>query len=186
MTCHGDRVVEAEGPAFVFVAVDQTAEYRSSCRQARDPLRPGAVPGHPGTLRGHRRRRGPWAGCVTTTGRTTWPTSTGGRVLRYPKFPELRAGARRQRRRERFRTLKENLLWVRFATIEELRLALLVQADIQRTVDAGEIRLSKPRPGATRPRRAGRGSVEANTVTPLSKNPGAVHGTPAPTRPSAG
>ena len=33
----------------------------------------------------------------------------------------------------------------------------------QRTVDAGEIRLSKPRPGATRPRRAGRGSVEANT-----------------------
>ena len=79
---------------------------------------------------------------------------------------------------ERFiRTLKENLLWVRsFATIEDLRLALArVQADIQRTVDAGEIRLSKPRPGATRPRRAGRGSVEANTVKPLSKNPGAVH-----------
>ena len=50
-----------------------------------------------------------------------------------------------------------------------------VQADIQRTVDAGEIRLSKPRPGATRPRRAGRGSVEANTVKPLSKNPGALH-----------
>ena len=50
-----------------------------------------------------------------------------------------------------------------------------VQANIQRTVDAGEIRLSKPRPGATRPRRAGRGSVEANTVKPLSKNPGAVH-----------
>ena len=50
-----------------------------------------------------------------------------------------------------------------------------VQADRQRTVDAGEIRLSKPRPGATRPRRAGRGSVEANTVKPLSKNPGALH-----------
>ena len=33
-----------------------------------------------------------------------------------------------------------------------------VQADIQRTVDAGEIRLSKSRPGPTRPRRAGRGS----------------------------
>ena len=49
-----------------------------------------------------------------------------------------------------------------------------VQADRQRTVDAGEIRLSKPRPGATRPRRAGRGSVEANTVKPLSKNPEAV------------
>ena len=80
---------------------------------------------------------------------------------------------------ERFiRTLKENLLWVRsFETIEELRLALLaVQADIQRTVDAGEIRLSKSRPGPTRAvaRRAGRGSVEANTVKPLSKNSGAL------------
>ena len=50
-----------------------------------------------------------------------------------------------------------------------------VQTDIQRAVDAGEIRLSKPRPGATRPRRAGRGRVDANTVKPLSKNPGAVH-----------
>ena len=49
-----------------------------------------------------------------------------------------------------------------------------VQADIQRTVDAGEIRLSKSRPGATRPRRAGRGRVDANTVKPLSKNPEAV------------
>ena len=49
-----------------------------------------------------------------------------------------------------------------------------VQTDIQRAVDAGEIRLSKPRPGATRPRRAGRGRVDANTVKPLSKNPGAV------------
>ena len=47
--------------------------------------------------------------------------------------------------------------------------------DIQRTVDAGEIRLSKSRPGPTRPRRAGRGSVEANTVKPLSKNSGAIH-----------
>ena len=76
---------------------------------------------------------------------------------------------------ERFiRTLKENLLWVRrFATIEDLRLALLA---FKRTyVDAGEIRPSKPRPGATRPRRAGKGSVDANTVKPLSKNPGAVH-----------
>ena len=53
---------------------------------------------------------------------------------------------------ERFiRTLKENLLWVRsFDTIEALRLALL---EFKRTyneqVDAGEIPLSKPRPGAT-------------------------------------
>ena len=37
--------------------------HRAPCRQARDPLRgPGAdPPGHPGTLRGHRRRRGPRA-----------------------------------------------------------------------------------------------------------------------------
>ena len=78
---------------------------------------------------------------------------------------------------ERFiRTLKENLLWVRrFETIEELRLALLeFKPDVQRAVDAGEVRLPKPGPGATRPPRAGRGGVEANTVKPLSKNPGAV------------
>ena len=49
-----------------------------------------------------------------------------------------------------------------------------VQADVQRAVDAGEVRLPKPGPGATRPPRAGRGGVEANTVKPLSKNPGAV------------
>ncbi len=53
---------------------------------------------------------------------------------------------------ERFiRTLKENLLWVRrFDTIEALRLALLAfTRDVQRAVDAGEVPLSKPRPGAT-------------------------------------
>ena len=49
-----------------------------------------------------------------------------------------------------------------------------VQADVQRALDAGEVRLPKPRSGTTRPRRAGRGSVEANTVKPLSKNPGAI------------
>ena len=50
-----------------------------------------------------------------------------------------------------------------------------VQTDVQQAVrtDAREIRLSQPRPGATRPRWAGRGCVEANTVKPLSKNPGA-------------
>ena len=98
-------VTVAEGPAFVFVAVDHcTAEcIGSSCRQARDPLRgPGAdPPGHPRTLRGHRRRRGPWAAAasrprVELLGRRF---STGGRVLRHRKFPELRAGARRPRRR---------------------------------------------------------------------------------------
>ena len=49
-----------------------------------------------------------------------------------------------------------------------------VQADVQRALDAGEVRLPKPRSGATRPRRAGRGRVDANTVKPLSKNPEAV------------
>ena len=49
-----------------------------------------------------------------------------------------------------------------------------VQTDIHRAVDAGEVRLAKPRPGATRPRRAGRGSVNMITVKPLSKNPGAL------------
>ena len=78
---------------------------------------------------------------------------------------------------ERFiRTLKENLLWVRsFETIEELRLALLeFQADVQRAVDAGEVRLSESSPSATRFRRAGRGSVEVITFKLLSKNPGAL------------
>ena len=46
---------------------------------------------------------------------------------------------------------------------------------LKQVVDAGEVRLPTPGPGATRPPRAGRGGVEANTVKPLSKNPGAVH-----------
>ena len=41
-------------------------------------------------------------------------------------------------------------------------------------MDAREIRVPKPRAGATRPRRAGRGRVDANTVKPLSNNPGAL------------
>ena len=68
---------------------------------------------------------------------------------------------------ERFiRTLKENLLWVRsFETIEELRLALLA---FKRTYNE-QWMLEKydyrsPAQVPTRPRRAGRGSVEANTV----------------------
>ena len=64
---------------------------------------------------------------------------------------------------ERFiRTLKENVLWVRsFETNRGTppRLAQ-VQADVQRAVDAGEVRLSKPGASATRPRRARCGSVE--------------------------
>ena len=49
-----------------------------------------------------------------------------------------------------------------------------VQADVQRTVDAGEVRLSESSPSATRFRRAGRGRVEVITFKPLSKNPGAL------------
>ena len=50
-----------------------------------------------------------------------------------------------------------------------------VQADVQRTVDAGEVRLSESSPSATRFRLAGRGRVEVITFKPLSKNPGALH-----------
>ena len=41
--------------------------HRSACREAREPLRgPGAdSPGHPGTLRGHQRRRGPGAAAAS-------------------------------------------------------------------------------------------------------------------------
>ena len=49
-----------------------------------------------------------------------------------------------------------------------------VQADVQRTVDAGEVRLSESSPSATRFRRAGRGRAEVITFKPLSKNPGAL------------
>ena len=56
-----------------------------------------------------------------------------------------------------------------------------VQADVQRTVDAGEVRLSESSPSATRFRRAGRGRVEVITFKPLSKNPGALQ-SPQPAR----
>ena len=50
-----------------------------------------------------------------------------------------------------------------------------VSTDVQRAVDAGEVRLSESSPSATRFRRAGRGSVEVITFKLLSKNPGALH-----------
>ena len=96
-------VTVAEGAAVVFVDRRSLRDrvHRAPCRQARDPLRgPGAdPPGHPGTLRGHRRRRDPRAASparprVELLGRR-FPT--GGRVLRHRKLSELRAGARRQR-----------------------------------------------------------------------------------------
>ena len=49
-----------------------------------------------------------------------------------------------------------------------------VQADVQRAVDAREVRLSQPGARAPRPRRAGHGSVDMIACKPLSKNPGAI------------
>ena len=98
-------VTVAEGAAFVFVAVDHCATAGIGLHAAKrgDPLRgPGAdPPGQPRTLRGHRRRRGPWAAAASRprVERLGRRFSTGGRVLRHRKLPELRAGARRQRRR---------------------------------------------------------------------------------------
>ena len=60
-----------------------------------------------------------------------------------------------------------------------------VQADVQRTVDAGEVRLSESSPSVTRFRRAGRGRVEVITFKPLSKNPGALHYCPSPVQRNA-
>ena len=106
--------------------------HRSSCRQARDPLRgPGADPPGPirerfggigeGVARGLRLRHDHGSNYladdfqqeVAFFGIESSPS--------FVREPEGNGVA------ERFiRTLKENLLWVRsFATIEELRLALL-------------------------------------------------------------
>ena len=184
-------VTVAEGPAFVFVAVDHcTAECiglhaakRGTRFEALEPIRQGIRERFggigEGVARGLRLRHDHGSNYladdfqqeVAFFGIESSPS--------FVREPEGNGVA------ERFiRTLKENLLWVRsFATIDGTPPGLAcVQADIQRTVDAGEIRLSKPRPGATRPRRAGRGSVEANTVKPLSKNPGALHGARLPPR----
>ena len=78
---------------------------------------------------------------------------------------------------ERFiRTLKEKRLWVRsFETIEELRLPC--SSSSGRTTSSGCWRSTNYRSPAQVRRDLlglGRGGVEANTVKPLSKNPGAV------------
>ena len=96
-------VTVAEGAAFVFVAVDHCATACIGLHAAKRGNRFEALGadslGHPGTLRRHRRRRGPRAASparprVELFGRR-FPT--GGRVLRHRKLSELRAGARRQR-----------------------------------------------------------------------------------------
>ena len=179
-------VTVAEGAAFVFVAVDHCATAciglhaakRGNRFEALEPIRQGIRERFGGIGEGV----APWAAAasrprVELLGRRF---STGGRVLRHRKLPELRAGARRQRRRGALHPHAEGESVVG-AELRDDRGAppglARVQADVQRAVDAGEVRLPKPGPGATRPPRAGRGGVEANTVKPLSKNPGAVqHG----------
>ena len=176
-------VTVTEGAAFVFVAVDHCATAciglhaakRGNRFEALEPIRQGIRERFggigAGVARGLRLRHDHGSNYL---GRRF---STGGRVLRHRKLPELRAGARRQRRRGALHPHAEGESVVG-AELRDDRgtppgLAR-VQADVQRAVDAGEVRLPKPGPGATRPPRVGRGGVEANTVKPLSKNPEAV------------
>ena len=125
-------VTVAEGAAVVFVAVDHCATACIGLHAAKRGTRFEALSR---SARASANASGASAtawpvgcGCVTTTGRTTWPTIFNRRsVLRHRQLPELRAGARRQRRRGALHPHAEGeSLWVRrFETIEELRLALL-------------------------------------------------------------
>ena len=177
-------VTVAEGAAFVFVAVDHcTAECiglhaakRGTRFEALEPLRQG-VRERFGGIGGRRRRPRATAAARPRVERPGRRFSTGDRVLRHRQLAELRAGARRERRRGALHPHAEGNSLVGAELRDHRRpppgLAR-VQADVQRTMDAREIRVPKPRAGATRPRRAGRGRVDANTVKPLSKNPGAL------------
>ena len=177
-------VTVAEGPAFVFVAVDHcTAECiglhaakRGTRFEALEPIRQGIRERFggigEGVARGLRLRHDHGSNYLADDFQQEVA------FFGIESSPSFVREPRRQRRRGALHPHAEGESVVG-AELRDHRgtppgLAR-VQADIQRTVDAGEIRLSKPRPGATRPRRAGRGSVEANTVKPLSKNPGAVH-----------
>ena len=98
--------------------------------------------------------------------------------------PSVRAGARRQRRRGALHSHAEasslcgrsKCLRGYGASRRSKSSAWLCLSSSGRPTSTGcwRIRLPKPGPGATRPPRAGRGGVEANTVKPLSKNPEAV------------
>ena len=176
-------VTVAEGAAFVFVAVDHCATAciglhaakRGNRFEALEPIRQGIRERFggigDGVARGLRLRHDHGSNYLADDFQQE------GRVLRHRKLPELRAGARRQRRRGALHPHAEGESVVG-AELRDDRGAppglARVQADVQRAVDAGEVRLPKPGPGATRPPRAGRGGVEANTVKPLSKNPEAV------------
>ena len=185
-------VTVGEGTACKAVRRDRRSLYdrvhRAACGQEwqplrvrpAEPIRQGDPPGRPRTLRGHRRRR-----CVRVAfaarPRVTVPGGrlpTGDRLLRHRELPQLRAGARRQRRRGALHpdAQGERLVGAELRDDRATPPRLTrVQADVQRAVDAGEVRLSQPGARAPRPRRAGHGSVDMIACKPLSKNPGAIH-----------
>ena len=99
---------------------------------ASNPFRGAGTdpPGRAPALRRIRQRHRPWARCPPRSRIAihVGPLPEGDRVPRHRKLPRFHSEHRRSNGcAERFiRTLKENLLWVRyFETIEELRQALL-------------------------------------------------------------
>ena len=83
----------------------------------------------------------------------------GGRLLRHRELSELRAGTRRQRRSGALHPHAEgeSVMGAEFRDDRRAPPSVAhIQANVQRPVDAY---LSQPRAGATRPRRAGRGTV---------------------------
>ena len=122
-------VTVAEGAAFVFVAVDHCATAciglhaakRGTRFEALEPIRQGIRERFggigEGVARGLRLRHDHGSNYLADDFQR-------GRVLRHRKFPELRAGARRQRRRGALHPHAGESV-VGFETIEELRLALL-------------------------------------------------------------
>ena len=180
-------VTVSEGAAFVFVAVDHCtteciglhAAKRGTRFEALEPIRQGVRERFgeigDGVARGLRLRHDHGSNYladdfqqeVAFFGIESSPS--------FVREPEGNGVA------ERFiRTLKENLLWVRsFDTIEELRLALLA---FKRTYNE-QWMLEKYHyrsPAQVRRDLVGLDAarVDANTVKPLSKNPGALHHRP--------
>ena len=175
-------VTVGEGATCVFVAVDHCtteciglhAAKRGTRFEALEPIRQGVRerfgPISDGVARGLR--------LATTTARTTWLTISN-RRSRSSRVPRASASARRQWGRGAFHphVKGESLVGAELRNDRGTppRLAR-VSTDVQRAVDAGEVRLSESSPSATRFRRAGRGSVDVITFKLLSKNPGALHG----------
>ena len=147
-----------EGAAFVFVAVDHCtteciglhAATRANRFEALEPIRQGVRERFgdigDGVARGLRLRHDHGSNYLADD------FQSGGRVLRDRELAELRAGARRERCRGALHPHAEGESVVG-AELRHHRGAppglARVQADVQRAVDAGEVPLSKPRPGAT-------------------------------------